>query len=295
MGTMEQPLIVGVDGSDSSLRAVDWAVEEAARHDLPLRVVYASRWERYEGAGLHRGVERRSEQILADTIVATAVTRASMRNPDLKITTEVLAEDTVNALLDEAREAAMLVVGSRGRGQLKELLLGSVSLALASRAQCPVIVVRGDAAGTAGAHGRILLGVADVAHGSAAVRFAIREAATRHCEIDAVRAWRCPASEAVGLPRAKDSPPALTWEMRAATELDQALEASIEENPAVAVSRSTVEGPAHQVLVRRSAAADLLVVGASRRKGHMGLQLGRTAHTALHHSSCPVAVVPHRP
>ncbi|MGW2715951.1 universal stress protein, partial [Streptomyces sp. NPDC001356] len=45
---MTLPLVVGVDGSDSCLLAVDWAVDEAARHGVPLKLVYASLWERYE-------------------------------------------------------------------------------------------------------------------------------------------------------------------------------------------------------------------------------------------------------
>lgn len=288
---MELPVVVGVDGSDSSLRAVDWAADEAARHGLPLRLVYVSRWERYEAASLQQSLERPSEQVLADSIVTDAAARAEVRNPEVTVTAEVLAQDTVTALLDEGHRATMLVTGSRGRGQLKELLLGSVSLAVAARAHCPVVVVRGDAAGTVGAHGRILLGVADPARGTAAVAFAFREAAVRKCEIDAVRSWRRPGYEGTGLLRDTGAP-GISREMRAETELDQALGPFLGRHPDVAVRRSTVEGPAHQVLVHRSAAADLLVVGAPRRHGRVGLQIGRTAHAALHHAHCPVAVVP---
>ncbi|MFF3336542.1 universal stress protein [Streptomyces sp. NPDC002888] len=63
---------------------------------------------------------------------------------------------------------------------------------------------------------------------------------------------------------------------------------------ALRVRRSTVEGPARRVLLHRSAAADLLIIGARHRHGHYGLQLGRVAHTLLHHAECPVAVVPQR-
>lgn len=98
---MELPVVVGVDGSDSSLRAVDWAADEAARHGLPLRLVYVSRWERYEAASLQQSLERPSEQVLADSIVTDAAARAAVRDPEVTVTAEVLAQDTVTALLDE--------------------------------------------------------------------------------------------------------------------------------------------------------------------------------------------------
>ncbi|MFB7511191.1 universal stress protein, partial [Streptomyces broussonetiae] len=74
--------------------------------------------------------------------------------------------------------------------------------------------------------------------------------------------------------------------------LDEALRAAVREHPEVEIRRHVVEGPAHRVLLDATAEADLIVVGAQRRHGHFGLQLGRIAHTLLHHARCPVAVVP---
>ncbi|MEU2429386.1 universal stress protein [Streptomyces sp. NPDC007861] len=289
---MESPLVVGVDGSGSSLDALDWAVDEAARRSLALRLVYASRWERYEGtAAFVEDLERPSEQKLIDAVVDVATERAHRRNPGVKVVAEVSAEDTVTALVDESRHAAMLVTGARGRGGLAGLLLGSVSLGVAARAHCPVVVVRGDTAGRKGTHGRVLLGVADTGQGSSATSFAFREAAARACELEAVRAWRRPAHQpADHILLAAD--PGLYDRERAATQIDVAVAEGVREHPEVPLRRSTVEGPAYKVLVERSAAADLVVVGAHRRQGHFGLQLGRVAHTVLHHSECPVAVVP---
>ncbi|UKY48325.1 universal stress protein [Streptomyces inhibens] len=289
---MEHPLVVGTDGSDSAFRSLDWAVEEAALHGLPLRVVYASRWERYEGAALAEGLERPSEQMLAERIVESAAERVHRRNADVKVSTEVLADDAVAALLAEGLHASALILGTRGRGEIAGWLLGSVSLAVAARARCPVIVVRGDVAGVTGTHGRILLGVGDPAKAAEAVRFAFREAEARHCTLVAAHAWRCP-------PHETSDPPLLAAEARrhhekqASELLDKALNEAAGEHPAVNVRRTTVEGPAHKVLVHRAAAADLLVVGARSRHGRfLGLQLGRVAHTALCHAACPVAVVP---
>ncbi|MGW3151363.1 universal stress protein [Streptomyces sp. NPDC001177] len=187
---MTLPLVVGIDGSDLSLLALDWAVDEAVRHGFPLRLVYAFLWERYEGALPSTGLGRPSEQVLAQHIVASAAERAKRSNPDVEVTIDVVPEEAAAALVREGDGASALVTGSRGRGRLKGTLLGSVGLAVAGRARCPVIVVRGDAAGMAGTHKRILLGLADSGMSAEAARFAFREAEVRGCVLDVVRAWR---------------------------------------------------------------------------------------------------------
>jgi nucleotide-binding universal stress UspA family protein len=290
---MESPLVVGVDGSDASLTAVDWAVDEAVRHGLPLRIVHASMWERYEGVVPTWATDRPSGQVLAENIVGTAAERARRRASDLPLTTDVLAEDASTGLLREGREGSILVVGSRGRGEFADLLLGSVSLVVAARSHCPVVVVRGDRQALEARHGRVLLGVGEHDVDSPAVRFAFREAAVRDAELDVVRTWRRPAHEPVDHLLLSGDGGAYFAE-RSSELLDKAVEAAAFEHSGVRLRRTTVEGSAHRVLTERSAAADLLVVGARRRDGLVGLELGRVAHRALHHASCPVAVVPQR-
>ncbi|GGN88257.1 universal stress protein [Streptomyces albiflavescens] len=287
---MGLPLVVGIDGSDSSLLALDWAVDEAVRHGVPLRLVYASLWERYEGALPSTSLKRPSERVLAEHVVASGAERAERRNPDVKVTTDIIPEEAAAALVREGDGASALVTGSRGRGQLKGMLLGSVALAVAGRARCPVIVVRGDEAGTAGRHERILLGPGDADTAADAVRFAFREAEVRDCVLDMVRAWRSPAHLGRHPEEAANTP-----EEEASALLDALLGEAIAEYPRVRAHRTTLEGPAGKILVRRSAAADLVVVGARPRTGHVGLQLGRVSHALLHHAQCPVAVVPQRP
>ncbi|WP_406357899.1 universal stress protein [Streptomyces sp. NBC_00658] len=291
---MELPLVVGVDGSEPGMRAVDWAADEAALRGVPLRLVYASLWERYEGAALAPDLGRSSEQVMADKIVEAAAKRAHRRQTDVKISTEVLPEEPVPALLREGRNACALVMGSHGRSGIAELLLGSVSLAVAARAHCPVVVLRGshDNQARPGIDQRIVLGVGEEPADSAVVRFAFEEAADHYATLHAVRAWRYPAHETIEHPLLAGEP-ARHHEQRAAEILEAALRDAARDHPSVQVRRRTVEGPARKVLLEASATADLLVVGA-RRHGHSGLQLGRVAHAVLHHSACPVAVVPQR-
>ncbi|CAM5566059.1 universal stress protein [Streptomyces aurantiogriseus] len=287
-----EPLVVGVDGSEPSLRAVDWAADEAVLRGVPLRVVYACLWERYEGAALARDIGKPSALPLAQDVVGAAAQRARARHPELKVTADVVFEEPEYALVREGRNASALVVGTRGRSGIAELLLGSVSLAVAAHADCPVIVLRGshDNQATPPVRGRVVVGIGEEAKASAVVKFAYEEAQRRGVPLEAVRAWRCPAHETTDHPLLAGEPARL-HEERAVEEL----EAALQDVPAdIDVRRRTVEGHARRVLLDASHEADLLVVGARRREGHFGLQLGRVAHAALHHSACPVAVVPHR-
>ncbi|MFJ8160066.1 universal stress protein [Streptomyces sp. NPDC096136] len=281
------PLVVGVDGSDSSLAAVDWAADEAARLALPLRIVYASLWERYEGAAPDWSLDRPSGQVLAENIVAAGAERVGRHRPGLQVTTDIAAEDAVSALLREGPMAHAVVVGSRGRGELAGLLLGSVALVVAARSSGPVVVVRGDRQALEGRHGRVLLGIGAYDVESPAVRFAFREAAARDADLDVVCAWRPSPHgpvDQMALPG--------DHEERAAALLDKAVAAAAREHPQVRLHRTALEGTARKVLTERSAAADLLVVGARRPGAPIGMELGRVAHRALHHAHCPVAVVP---
>ncbi|MGW3802213.1 universal stress protein [Streptomyces clavifer] len=289
---MDSPVVAGVDGSDFSLRAADWAAREAVLHGLPLRLVYASLWQRYEGAALRTCLSRPDGTVMAENIVGSTAERVTSGEPSLKVATDVPREDAVSALLREGEDAFVLVVGCRGRGEIAGLLLGSVSLAVTARARCPAIVVRGVKAGLEASHGRIALGVGGTdPPDPAAVRFAFAEAEVRRCGLDVIHAWRCPSHETSDHPLMAGDP-ARYHEDRASALLDEALADVVREHPEVPGRRVTAEGPAHKVLLERAAVADLLVVGARRRDSHVGLQLGHVAHSALHHAACPVAVVP---
>ncbi|MEU7580118.1 universal stress protein [Streptomyces sp. NPDC041068] len=286
---MDKPLIVGVDGSNPSLRALDWAVSEAAAHGLPLHVVHASRWERYEGHEPSFGLNRPSGQVLSDHIAASAVERALRRTVSVKVTGEVLSEDPALALVRLGSEAGAVVVGNRGRGELAELLLGSVGLSVAAHATSPVIVVRGHENNVYGELRAIVLGVDDPQEAVPTAHFAFREARTHSASVTVVHAWRCPAREVPDFPaRIHDD-----HQRRAEALVEEAVREAMAAHPDVTVRRGVVEGHARTALLDASRTADLLVVGARRRQGRIGMQLGPVNHAVLHHAACPVAVVPH--
>ncbi|QNE78997.1 universal stress protein [Streptomyces finlayi] len=278
------PLVVGVDGSPSSLSALDWAVDEAARLSLPLHLVHASMGPE-DDVVLGTPEAARGK---ADALLASAVESAHLRNPDVKVTVEVVDAAPVRALLEGSHNASALVVGARGHGGLEALLLGSVSLAVAGRALCPVVVVRdGTSAPPEGVPHRILLGVEDAASSSAAVEFAFQMAEVRGQGVDAVTAWCCPALTSAAGP-GRDAQLA----RHAETQLDEALHRSESKHPMVDVRRTVARGSARDILLRSSATTDLLVVGARRRRGRVGILLGKVNHAVLHYATCTVALVP---
>ncbi|MCX5338514.1 universal stress protein [Streptomyces atratus] len=284
---MERPLVVGVDGSEHSLRAVDWAAQEAARHGLPLRLVEASLWARYEKTLLSFGSSPELDRQRADDIVVKAAERASKAAPGVQVTTDVLPDDTVTALVRESEAAFALVLGHRGRGGFPELMVGSVALQVAGRAHGPVFVLRETGPNTPVSSDPVVLGVGDGGSDSAAVEFALREAALRGAALHAVHAWRRigPGLASLQHGTAADA-------HGAQNTLTAALGHAVTAHPDIALHQEVREGPARDVLMSAASSASLLVVGARHRTHSPGLQLGPVTHALLHHVSCPLAIVP---
>ncbi|WP_282702312.1 universal stress protein [Streptomyces sp. CC219B] len=273
------PVVVGVDGCESGLRAVEWAAAEAVRREVPLRVVHAALGPHCEGAPVAREPGGPARQAGPGDIVDAAARRARRLHPDLPVHVEVVPEEPEYELVRRSRQASAVVVGTHGRSGVAEALLGSVGLTVAAHAHCPVIVVRG------GGHpprGRVVVGVGEGPETPAAVRFAVEEARRRGVPLDAVRVWRRPAREPAGR--------APAYGERAAALLRAALR---EAPPDLRVDGRTVEGHARTVLAEASLRADLLVLGAERRGRH-GRPLSRVAQAVLHRAACPVALVPQR-
>jgi nucleotide-binding universal stress UspA family protein len=136
---------VGVDGSELSAAAVAFAVEEAARRGADLNAVLV--WTHPPGAdpaGLHpAGYDYAEARAEAERMLAEQLAGVAAVYPDVRVTREVIHSlDTARTLVDRSGRAQLIVVGSRGRGGVARLLLGSVSQALINRAACPVAVVR---------------------------------------------------------------------------------------------------------------------------------------------------------
>ena len=182
-----KPVVVGVDGSEESLLAAEWAALEANRQRLPLRIVsapamvpriHASMASPATAASVLRGASARA--------LRTAVTRAEEVAPGLEIATDLLSGPPALAVAGSGSGAAMLVVGARGAGGFAAMILGSVSRYAALRATCPVIVVR---QASMAVHREVAVGVRDPQDATEALTFAFEEATARHADLVAVHAW----------------------------------------------------------------------------------------------------------
>jgi nucleotide-binding universal stress UspA family protein len=284
---VSDPIVVGVDGSEQALQAVDWAVDEARLRRLPVRIVHvAVRWEYSAAAPPEPGLEASRPESQALRLLELAEEHAHDRDPDVEVGTRLAIGHIASTLLEEASDAALLVVAARGTGAFSGLLLGSVSRQVVEHASCPVVVVpHHDEQRTA----EIVVGV-DGSEGSMyAAGFALEEASLRGVGVRVVHVW-----EHAVYPRS----------MRPAVYND----ANIEKEGAMLLAESLIPWKAkyphvpfvEQVVQGRSAPealagatrnAALLVLGARGRGGFPGLRLGSVSHAVLQKAQGPVAIV----
>ena len=184
------PIVAATDGSEESLRAVDWAAQEAELRGLPLRIVSAAalppRMAEHQTAS---GVPTVADTVVSDRdrALAAATQRAAAIAPDILVDADGLERTTRRARSPKPDRAPRCwSSGSRGMGAFTALILGSVSRYAAAHADCPVVVVREQ---TTAAHPQVGVGIGDPAEASAALAFAFEEAALRKASLVAVHAW----------------------------------------------------------------------------------------------------------
>lgn len=277
---------VGVDGTAQALDAVRWAAGYARSDGATLRLVHAfdEVWADAPDLPHHAMFEigrTRAEQIVADADLA-----ARALAPTLRIIRDVELGDAANVLRTVAAPADTIVVGHGHHHGATSRLPGSIGHRLATRAPCPVTVVRGRST----TQGPVVVGVGATATSSArAIGAAFHQAAARNCPLVAVRTY---------------VPALLPWRPDLATpayrpqEVDAAERDSVEDllaptrrrYPDVPVTVRVLHGTPAAMLVKASHDAQLVVVG---DPGHLaGAVLGAVGRRLLHHANCPVMIVP---
>jgi nucleotide-binding universal stress UspA family protein len=285
------PIVTATDGSETSLRAVDWAAGEAELRGLPLRIVSAAalppRMAVHQTAS---GVPTVADTLVDDRnrALAAAAQRAAAIAPDILVDADSLTGSPASAITEAGSGASMLVVGSRGMGAFTALILGSVARYAASHATCPVVVVREE---TTASHRQIGVGIGDPAEGSTALAFAFEEAALRKASLVVVYAWDSPGGNVGRAARALTAPGAHAIEEQAAGQLQALLADWQERYPDVQASYDVVNGHPGRALVGLSARADLVVLGRHRPDGFLPGP-GAVRHAVLNHAHGPVVTVP---
>ncbi len=280
------PILVGVDGSSFSARALDWAVEEASRRGRPLWLICA--WELDYTAGMIGTLipllQQECEQILAQ-----ARQQVAARDPELRVTTATVQGQPAAALIEASGRACLVVVGSRGLGSFQGALAGSTSIAVAAHAHCPVVVVHEQVQSGELAR-RVVVGV-DGSEGSGeTLRFAFEQANERGLGVSVVHAWGVTFLEGVF---------ALGGLIEGLEELRREQEALAgqwvspwrEKFPSVEVQITVTQARPVDALVEASREAQLLVVGSRGHGGFTRLLLGSVTRGVLHRAACPVAVI----
>jgi nucleotide-binding universal stress UspA family protein len=287
-----RPVLVGVDGSEESLRAVEWAARQAKRRRSPLRIVSAPAMPPRMRGQVDPVTVANALRGMSAQALAAALTRSEEVAPGLPVDTGLLSGPPAVALSAAGGDASMLVVGARGIGGFTAMILGSVSRYVAAHAACPVIVVRQE---TSAVHREIAVGIRDTENGTAALAFAFEEAALRDADLVAVHAsaW-FPAALRVPDPggairQVGDIEQILA---EATSHLAAMLAGWRDKYPAVRIRQDVVRGHPARVLASYSARADLVVLGRHGGPAPGSAGVGSVQHAVLNHAHGPVAIVP---
>ncbi|MEU8233262.1 universal stress protein [Actinoplanes sp. NPDC048967] len=285
--SVEAPaVVVGTDGSSEALAAVRWAAAQARLRGADLVIVhgYDEGWSadvHLPAPGFAELAAGRAAEIAEDAELAARAVA-----PFITIRRRVDAGQPGPVLLRAARHAALVVVGNRGHGGFAGLLLGSVGHAVATRAPCSVVVVRGEPDTLPGP---VAVGVDGAAAGAVALECAFDQAAAEACPLEAIRAFLRPAP-----PWAADIAPSILWleqglaqESRLLAELVRPMRLRY---PQVKVEELVSRADAARALVAASQRARLVVVGSRGLGPVAGMLLGSVGLQLLHHAACPVMI-----
>lgn len=296
MNAQERPpaVVVGVDGTSASRAALVWATEEAGRRGIPLRIVHGLGMPVVIGAYGASGraaiddLREAGHGLLTES--AEYVRRA---RPEVEATTVLAPEDAPAVLLNEAQGDDVIVVGSRGLGGVRAIMLGSVGVRASSHAPCPVVVVP-DMEEPPLPRGRVVVGVDGSKSSRRALRFALHQALVGGAEIVVVNSRQ--VSPPTGSSDSTADARALHEETfdRQSEEVIAGLLADVVDDRTELLEISAVRTQANPVdaLLEAATEADVLVVGSRGRGGVRGLVMGSVSQGVLRGAPVPVAVLP---
>ena len=290
MHTKPGSVVVGIDGSPHSMRALHWAIQQAAAEHRPLTLVHTVNSVTPAFMDASMNDSRGSRSVLdaaGHAVLSEARAQVESAAPGLEVDEVFDLVDPREMLLQLSEHAAMVVVGSRGRGQLRSLLLGSVSVFLVRHAHCPVVVIRPSNAGKV--RNGILLGVDAAPESQPVLEFAYRQASLHDLPLTIMDCvWDIHAGT-MGAYLVSETPDDLNDERIA---LSEAVVGMTEKYPDVHVTTTMARGIPQEALVRLGERMNLIVVGAHQDSRLAQAFFGSVSVAVVENAAVPVVVVP---
>jgi nucleotide-binding universal stress UspA family protein len=286
-------IVVGVDGSPGAQRALEWAVAEghARAASITALLAYGYYGRPFEVQSRTAGTGPAELEAAARAVLHQAVEALSPAPVPGEIALELSDDEPVDALLDVVTPDDVLVVGARGLGPVRRLLLGSVSLHCTRHATGPTVIVR-ETAAEARASAPVVVGIDGSPESVTALRWAAEHARFRRLPLEVIHAWSISDTEAL---RVDDLFRVAESRDRDRRQIENLLGRTIDAGQRADVTLRLLDGNAVSVLLEAAERASLLVVGSRGQGGITRLLLGSTSAACLQHAPCNVAVVPQHP
>lgn len=295
--TPHRGVLVGADGSPASNTALRWAAHEAALRHLPLTIIHADVAVPVAVSTLTwpaRGVPRdvlQTEEDQAHTIIAEAIkvveeTSISIGTPE--VNSELIVGEPIPTLVDLSKEAAMVVVGAKGRNRQQDRLVGSVTAGLLRHAHCPIAVVPAAVDSAARSALPVLLGVDGSRASTLATDIAFDEASCRGVGLTALHVF---SDSDISVVSGID---AMSVQSAAAMTLERFLEGWQRRYPEVAVDRLIEFQHPTRRLLDNCERSQLVVLGSHGRGAFAGMMLGSVSDAVARAAPVPVIVARRR-
>jgi len=283
-------VVVAVDGSPAARVAADWAARDAALRRVPLTVVHIiaplelGPWVDFPLPDGFWDERRRCAREIVDDALKVVHDALTDMNREILVDHRIVEEAVVPTLVRMSRHAQLIVVGSRGLGGVKALLLGSVSSGVLYRAHCPVAVIHDeDPLMDHPAQAPVAVGIDGSPASWRATELAFDEASRRGVGLVAVHTWMNRADFDVEVP--SDA-----FAVQADANLAEQLAGYGERYPDVVVQRVVAhDNPVHRLLAE-SERCQLVVVGSHGRGGFRGMLLGSVSTQVAQSARMPVIV-----
>ncbi len=288
---MVREIVVGVDESDGAADALRWALREAECHAATVTAVMAWGLLDQHHATVDEGFDPAYGEDDARDALRTFVRAAVGEEAATAIRARVVCDLPSRALLDAAASGDLLVVGARGLGGFRGLLLGSVSQHCLHHASVPTAIVRANGDRDDSQAERIVVGVdgSEISHH--ALRWALEEGRARRAGVEVVHAWQVPY---VGyFPHTEHRFDPAIYERASRSVLDHAVAAAQSDGlHDVPVRRTSLRSGAAAGIIDLAEDADLVVLGSRGLGAVKGALLGSVTMQVTQHAHCPVVVVP---